>query len=167
MQKERQKILFIGNGEGPKSLLEQRLFNLRPQPLISGISLELRFVTTPKTAYDFWCVDSHELINIREPIHYYQNCAHVVIIPKDDEDLKLIINSIKDHINLTYSVLIPAADFIKQPPEGENQRYKLIVTPLVTQSHQANTSKFLSDFFEYINKPAELPTNQFCKIQSH
>lgn len=153
MRKHPVKVLIIGNDEGPKKWFARHLLNKPAQTPVSGISLDRYLIKTATANYDFWCVDSHELYNVREPVNYYQDCQHVLIIPKDNADLEHIINCLQPHIPAQrYIVCIPSANLITPNPN-----YRILVTDFAKKEFQCNPLEkiqFIESIFR-INDPEE------------
>jgi hypothetical protein len=138
VQKLQKKILFIGNGEGRKPLVEQNLFDVPKAPLQSGISLETRVLYSNNVRYDFWCVDSYELDSTHNPTSYYQDCAHVLIIPKNHDDLMLISARVKPYVpNQFITILLPSLDIIKPLWHYFKEPFAFVTTKMTERNYKA------------------------------
>ena len=154
MQKLHKKILLIGNGEGRKPVLEQNLFEVPIAPLKSGISLEMRVLDYNNVRYNFWCVDSYELDSTHDPVPYYKNCAHVLIIPKNHDDLMLISARVKPYVpNQFITVLLPSLNIINPLWHYFKESFAFVSTKM-TERNYKTTEEDRGAFIENVLKNA-------------
>lgn len=131
------KILLIGNGEGSKRVVQQNLLDVPIKPLTSGISLEMVGLNSKVARYSFWCVDSYELDATHDPVHYYQNCAHVLIIPKNHQDLLLISSRVKPYTaNQVITVLLPSLNIINPMYNYFNESFAFVLSKITEKNHK-------------------------------